>query len=346
MKKLIAIAIAAVIVPSAAIASGPTLYGKVHMGVNYFDNDSKSVANGGVGEYKSMNLTSSSSRIGVKGSEDLGNGLKVGFLMEWSVGMDGGGDLGQRNRGLSLSGGFGTVLFGRWDSPMKKLNGKVEFFSDKVGDMDNVTRNKSYIDGRRNNVIMYTTPKMSGFSSSIAYYLDTQNATGDDTDNRSLVSANGIYSNGPLMVGAGFSKMYAADSSSDKDEVDWRLGATYKIGSAKLGGSFTDINDGLGIADNDFKVYTLSGSYGFDNNSVRAQYVHKTEGMVDDEAATWAIGFDHNMSKRTSTYIAYSQAHNGDQATVVPYAKTGNSANNADADSTPKGLTVGIIHKF
>jgi len=346
MKKLIAIAMAAAVAPSAAIASGPTLYGKIHMGINYLDNDSKSVANGGVGEYKSMSLTSVFSRIGVKGTEDLGSGLKVGFLMEWQVGMDGSRDLSQRNRGINLSGGFGKILFGRWDSPMKKLNLKVEFFSDKLGDLDNVTRGKSYIDGRHNNAIIYYTPKLDGFSASIAYYLDTTNATGDDTDNQNIISGNVIYTNGPLLVGVGYNRVNAADSGTEEDEEDWRLGATYKFGAAKIGGSFTLFNDGLGINKNDFEVYSLSGSYGFGNNSVRAQYVHKTEGLDDDEAATWAIGFDHTMSKRTSAYVAYSQAHNGDQANAVPYAKINNGQNDADADSTPKGITVGLIHKF
>jgi len=344
MKKLIAITLAAAIVPSAAMAS-PTLYGKIHMGINYLDNDSKSVANGGVGEYSSMSLTSVFSRIGFKGSEQLGNGLKVGYLMEWQVGVDGSRDWSQRNRGINLSGSFGTILFGRWDTPMKRLNLKFEFFSDKVGDLDNVTLGKSYIDGRHNNAIIYTTPKWEGFVSNIAYYPDT-NATGDDTDNQNIISGNIIYTNGPLLVGLGYNRVNAADDSTEEDETDWRIGATYKFGSAKIAGSFTLFNDGLGISKNDFEVYSISGSYGFGNNAIRAQYVHKTEGLDDDESATWAIGFDHNMSKRTSAYIAYSQAHNGKQANAVPYAKTNNGRNEADPDSTPKGFTLGLIHKF
>lgn len=344
MNKLIAIALATSLSPVMAFAS-PTLYGKIHMGFNHLDNDSKSVANGGVGEYSSFSLTSPFSRIGFKGNEYLSNGIHVGYLMEWQVGMDGSNDLNQRNRGISLSGGFGKLLFGRWDTPMKQLNGRVEFFSDKVGDMDNVTIGQSYIDGRHNNAIMYTTPDISGLSSSIAYYPDTS-AVGDDTDNQNIVSGNVIYNRGPLMLGLGYNRVNAAEQSNEEDETDWRLGATYQMGATKIGGSFTLFKDGLGISKNDFEVYTLSGSYGFGNNAIRAQYVHKTEGLTDDEAATWAIGIDHNMSKRTSAYIAYSQALNGEQANVVPYAKTNNGKNEADNDSSPKGLTFGLIHKF
>jgi|GEM_PF-1212888 len=345
MNKLIALALAAAMVPSAALAS-PTLYGKIHMGINYLDNDSKSVADGGVGDYSSMSLTSAFSRLGFKGTEQLDNGLQAGFLFEWQVGVDGSRDLSQRNRGVHLSGNFGKILFGRWDTPMKKLNGKVEFFSDKVGDIDNVTIGKSYIDGRHNNAIIYSTPKWDGFTSSVAYYLDTDNASGDDTDNQNIISANIIYTNGPLLLGLGYNHVNAADNGNEEDETDWRLGGTYNMGSMKIGGSFTLFNDGLGISKNDFKVYTLSGSYNFGNNSLRAQYVHKTEGLDDDETATWAIGFDHNMSRRTSAYVAYSQAHNGNQASAVPYAKTNNGKNEADPDSTPKGFTLGLIHKF
>lgn len=345
MKKLTAIAIATVIAPTAALASGPVMYGKIHMGLNYFDNDSKSVAQGGVGEYSSMSLSSNSSRLGVKGSEDLGNGLKVGYKMEWQVGVDGSKDWSQRNRGISLSGGFGKVLLGRWDTPMKKLNGKVEMFGDTVGDMDSVTKGKSSIDGRKNNMIMYSTPKMSGFSATLGYVLDT-NASGDDTDNEHLLSANAMYKNGPLLVGAGFSKIYAADTSSKEDETDWRIIASYKMGKAKVAASFTDINNGKGSDGNDFEVYTLGGKVGFGNNAVKMQVVHKTEGLVDDEATVWTLGLDHKMSKRTKAYIAYSMVNNGDNASVVPYAKSGNGMNDADADSAARGFTIGLVHKF
>ena len=70
MKKLIAITLAAAIVPSAAMAS-PTLYGKIHMGINYLDNNSKSVANGGVGEYSSMSLTSVFPELDLKDQSNL-----------------------------------------------------------------------------------------------------------------------------------------------------------------------------------------------------------------------------------------------------------------------------------
>ena len=106
MKKLIAAAVAAaVIAPAGAIAAGPTLYGKLHMSLDNLDNNGSSTAGN---KYDEWALSSNSSRIGVKGSEDLGNGMKVGYLIEWGISMDGDdSELTQRNRAITLSGDWG-----------------------------------------------------------------------------------------------------------------------------------------------------------------------------------------------------------------------------------------------
>lgn len=124
---MIPLAIAAAILPVSVMASGPVLYGKIHFSLGSFDNGGSAAAGN---EYKDTNLASNSSRVGVKGSEDLGNGLKVGYKIEWGISADGSnGDMGQRNRGITIGGGFGTIVLGRWDTPMKSLGyGTTGFF--------------------------------------------------------------------------------------------------------------------------------------------------------------------------------------------------------------------------
>ncbi len=344
MKKIIAAAVAAAIIaPATAMASGPTLYGKLHMGLGYLSNDAP------VAEYKSMNLASNSSRIGVKGSEDLGNGLKAGYLIEWSVGMDGGGDLGQRNRAVTLSGGFGTALLGRWDTPMKSLGRKVDMFGERYGDVRQLTRSNAAIDNRQNNVIAYVTPNMGGFSGTLAYVIDVTSATGDN-DDLDAFSANGIYSNGPILVGAAYTNVMAFDSLGLENEVDWRIAGSFKTGAMKIAAGYTDISDGGGANGNDYNVWQIGGSFGFGSNAIKAQYADKSEGLSssDDGAKVYAIGFEHTMSKRTMVYVDYGRLDNDDGSNIGFMAGIGNGSGvpAGGAGSTPDGFGVGIIHKF
>jgi len=341
MKKLIAAAVAtAVIAPMTAVAAGPTLYGLVHMSVGYYDDDTK-------GGYSSMNVASNSSRMGIKGSEDLGNGLKVGYQYEWAVGVDGNAqDMAQRNRGITVSGGFGTALLGRWDTPMKSLGYKANIFGQRSGDMLSLTRaGTSAIDNRQNNVIAYVSPNMSGAQAKLAYVTDVTSATGDDTDNDAF-SGTLTYSNGPLFLGAGYTQVMAfAD-----DEKDYRLVASYKAGAFKVAGAYTDINNGNGVKDQDYNVWLISGQYTFGNNTIKAQYVDKSEGLSnsDDDAQNWAIALDHKMSKRTMAYVEYGQLNNGKGSALNSYQRTGSGVGMGSpaAGKDPSGLAVGIIHKF
>ena len=208
MKKLLAAAVAAaVIAPASVMAAGPTLYGKIHSSIDMHDNNGDSQTNT---KYDEWSVNTNSSRIGVKGSEDLGNGMKVGYLIEWGVSMDGdSNDLTQRNRAITLSGDWGTGLVGRWDTPFKTVGRKLDLFGDKIGDTRNLSKFGTS-DNRANNVLAYVTPNMNGFSATVAYVFDAgtnvnggADGSGDNSDANAW-SFNAIYDNGPMMLALGY----------------------------------------------------------------------------------------------------------------------------------------------
>src|SRR5688572_6626849 len=134
-KKLIALAIAsAFAAPGVALAQGSsvTIYGTFNVDFENVERDDSSspgttpntmvpaASITGI-DFKSRNrVTSNSSNVGFRGTEDLGNGLKGIFQVESSLNIDtGGGNLGGRNTHIGLSGPWGTVFYGQWDTPYK-----------------------------------------------------------------------------------------------------------------------------------------------------------------------------------------------------------------------------------
>ena len=381
MKKLIAAAVAAaVIAPASVMAAGPTLYGKIHMSIDYKDNNTSN--NVGV-KYKEWGLNTNSSRIGVKGSEDLGNGMKVGYLIEWGVNMDGdtaNNNLNERNRAVTLSGDWGTGLVGRWDTPMKTLGRKLDLFGDQIGDTRTINRhvgtaNNGTLDNRANNVAAYVTPNMNGFTATVAYVFDAGtgvNLAGDDSD-ASAWSFNAIYKNGPLMAGVAYVD-YNEDGQvpigglkpATLDNASaWRAGASYKFGDLKVVASYTDMSSQNFVKDIDPSVWTLGAAYTMGNNVIKFQYSDRDDSGLKtcnggntgagtgvlkckDGVSMWSIGLDHKMSKRTTVYAAYADMDNDKNSNSAVWTRSGHDgegnspARGNDADA----FSVGIIHKF
>jgi predicted porin len=183
-KKLLAIAVAAGLAAPAAALADVTIYGKFNMGLGYAynDGDDATVVDPDFGtltttEDKGMQVMSNSSRIGFKGSEDLGGGLSVIWQTETLVdpNNDTSGRFSGRNTFLGLSTGFGKVFVGRYDTPSKTNARKVDFFGDQFGDSRSIIRGDAYgvggslsgagepdLDQRRTNTINYQSPKFAG----------------------------------------------------------------------------------------------------------------------------------------------------------------------------------------
>ena len=154
MKKILSLAIAAALVAPVAAMAEATVYGKAHMVIQNTSEDD------GTDEVDVWSVDSIDSRVGVKGSEDLGGGLKAVYKFEFKVNLDDGSGLGDRNQYVGLAGGFGTLLLGRHDTPLKMSQGKFDQFGDVAGDIKSVIPGEDRVD----NVIAYVSPSMDGLS--------------------------------------------------------------------------------------------------------------------------------------------------------------------------------------
>lgn len=212
MKKTL-IALAAV-ASTSVFAQNVTLYGVADVGIKNDGNTTKYVTG--------INGTP---RIGVKGSEDLGGGLKANFLMETAVDMStgtAGTVFGQRGATVGLSGSFGSIDAGaRMLTPSFWASAAID-----ASTTNNYSLNHYSAATRLDNVMAYTG-KFGGLTARAALVMSDNNASG-----KNLVDVSGVYAAGPLTVSGAYSDNGALDG--------YFIGAAYNMGMAKLSASYVD----------------------------------------------------------------------------------------------------------
>jgi predicted porin len=358
-KSLIALAIAGVVAaPAFAATSNVDIYGQFRVSVDHLSGLSSTSPSG-------WGMNDETSRIGLKGSEDLGGGLKA--IYQWETGFDPGtngslstgtvattaaGGLGtQRNTFVGLSGGFGTVLAGRHDTPYK-LGGSADLFADTLADAQN-TGARCIIceDLRVSNAIAYVSPEVSGFHGAIAIIPGNfQQSTATTKSLNSLSDAYsmvGVYANGPLKATAAYENLghvagngvLATNSGS---QSAWKLNGSYAIGDVTLGATYESIDkiggDTTGANGTKMKDYLLSAAYGMGPITLAAQYGVRNPNGDSNSLKDTTLGVVYAMSKRTNTYVGYAH-YKAD-------ANTSATGLGADNGKTLNALTMGMNHSF
>lgn len=284
-KSLIALAVLAASGASFA-QSTVTAYGIVDafLGVVTNDNGTTSLSqtvlnSGGV----------SGSRWGLKGSEDLGGGLKANFKLEQGFNVDSGsataGQAFSRYSYVGFSGGFGEVKLGKTGTAYDDVNGASDaVFDSALSPMNSIFKSTGY-NWNPANTIYYQAPSFSGFSGAVSYSLgeDKTAAVGAS----SITGLNLTYGAGPLAVQFGYQ---TEDSNATSNDTNFtRLGASY-----------------------DFGVAAVKANYGKTSNI----------GNVNGADATdWQIGVDYPVSKALT--LSASLAQSSDNVTAGDFTRKG-----------------------
>lgn len=294
--------------------------------------------------------------IGFSGSEDLGGGLKAEFALESFLAADTGGTLNNNGGGfwgraswVGLSGSFGKVTIGQYDNPLFTFGYTYDPFGSSMA-FSPTMRHYNYIgqtgfgagfDTGWVNSITYETPNLSGFTG-VAQYAFKETTLNEAKNGFSLA---GFYNAGPLSLSA----VYVQGGLSNTPGLAWlqddkvfALGGSYDFGVAKLFANYTQIKVTKGLAsptlisdlpfgDAKDKIWQLGVSVPVGAGSILASYgqakvkVDDLDGSSTDKV--FSLGYDYNLSKRTDTYVVYSNNKQTD-------FKTGNS------------FVVGIRHNF
>lgn len=355
-KSLIAIAVVGAF--SAPAFAATTLYGTLDAAVvNVSNTNEKSqmtVVSGGLAP----------SLIGVKGAEDVGDGLNVVYQAEFMLDSQDASSIGSatmaaRQKLLGLSGSFGTVAAGYLQTTGFDFATKFDPTADSsVSALQNMTAgHANFLIGsnatatRAQRALAYISPNMSGFSVALNYSTalaglgnaGVSNAKPDQNVTATLVSAN--YDNGPLAVGG----VYAATSvqaNTNANEKEYSLGASYDFGAAKLLGTYQSTSNSMaGTAGNTDKIYSLSGVIPAGPGAVVLGYAHANIGTVNDANGTsYTAAYLHNLSKTATLYGALSRTTNGTNGTFSVDNGAVAAAQGASASSTL--VAVGLKKSF
>jgi len=285
-------ALTALLTAPLAAANGPIdgkIYGKINVSVVNSDD--------------SWELKSNASRIGLKGSTEISEGLSVFYKTEFEVCVDDGdckgNTIGQRNIFAGIKGQYGSLLAGKNDTPTKQAQKKIDLFNDSVGDI-----NKTFAgENRMSNIIAYTTPKYGNFSASYAV-MPSEDVNGGLADSKSY-SVN--YKKDGLYVAV------AADSNV-KDADILRIVSQYKIDAWKLGLMYQDseeLEDGVIM---EKSGYFASAAYKSGNVTYKAQYGVNEADNSNAEDTTLSLGADLKLAKKTKAYVFYTDNDNSKAA--------------------------------
>ena len=247
--------------------AGAEVYGKINVSTQFnstnTDDGTAAATNGDIVD--NTTLESNASRFGVKASTDLGEtGLKAVAKIEYEVfaddGVDGssGDELKQRNIYGGIQGDFGTVIAGKFDTPMKESQGKVDLFNDLLlGDINNVLL---VGETRADNIMMYSTPKMeSGIAAHIAVM------DGEDSGNETIAYQD---------ENSDFADYVSASITYDSDLL--YLALAHDTGSAPAG---TTVNATSGA-----EITRLTGQVKLMDNQLALGAIYQVAESADNNA--------------------------------------------------------------
>ena len=348
-KSLIALAVLAA--SGAAMAqSSVTLYGVLDTGLTYSKGEESVYGMTHVGG-------NVNSRLGFRGVEDLGNGLKATFNLEAGMGVDDGTDYFtgsgmafRRTSTVGLEGGFGSVRLGRMLTSSYLAVSRYDAFGDTgIGASLAWNGTETGYAPRTENAISYTSPNFSGFKIGAEYGFGEQQKASDSR----YVGIGATYDNGPLSLGLGVDRLNGDTQNNtqwDENQTTWHLGGSYNFGVAKLLGfyketKFKETGLNAGNDSTKFKTFGLGvtapvGAAG----EVRASYNNYKISDDNGKADQLSLGYVHNLSKRTALYGTYAYIKNKDG---LAFQLNGAMAGAGLKDGEKQhGLQLGVRHAF
>lgn len=334
--------------PSMLSSTKIEIYGVGHLSFDSIDN----------GQNTTSKIASNSSRIGIKASTEISDGLTI--LGQYEAGVDltgtgyddgNGGDFDSnaalftsaRDSFVGIKGNFGTVLAGNLPAVNQWMY-DYNLFADQVGDVGNIWGPAGVGVDRASDTIAYFIPSfVEGLSGDIAYVSDLSDFNDGDSVTAILVKAN--YENSGLKLGVGY--LSVDDDLSANDASDLAITGSYTMGNFSIGGGYV-MSENVGGGNTDRDSYSIGGSYTMNNATLKTQYTAVEDDVADSDASMIAVGLDYALSKNTTIYVAYAQTDNDALAAYNSnnwgHGKAAYGSPAAGDDS--QTISGGLVYKF
>lgn len=278
---------------SIAVEAGVTVYGIADADFVYRSNHTISGVNG------QHRIDGIHSRFGFRGVEDLGNGIKAGFVIERGVQLDTNAESFNRQSLVWLGGRFGRLSLGRQYSPRHLLMVRLDPFQVRPGTKMN-TIYKSYGDVRIDNAVVYNSPNIRGF---MMMGMFSVNRNGEEKNrgdgNIRFWALSPRYSKGALDVQLNYHERKPDTSNANMTRV-WDLAGGYNFKLIKVSG-FYGIVKSTGVQD--VRHWMIGGNIPVGSaGKVLLSYVEADDRIEDKQEHQVGLGYFHSLSKRTELY--------------------------------------------
>ena len=311
MKKTLIVAAVSVLVAGSALAqSSVTVYGRLNVTAESIERNGK----------KTKELVNNASRLGFKGTEDLGGGLKANFLLEHRFNVDTGTPTGAFWAGdsyVGLSGGFGAVRLGRITS--EAYYATADYIS--MNNHDTGTSSDAFYAylGNNQNKIAYNTNSLGGLVVHAAI------AAGEGNRAAKVLDLAATYDIGSLSLGFGYEK-------NDLNANQYAIRGLYTAGPFVFGAYVQKDKNGYGANFGNRTTFRLTGAYNVGNSEFHVGYgdAGAYSRVANSGAEQLVLGYNYNLSKRTKVYGYYTDVDNG-RANIYGNLTT---------------LAVGVRHNF
>jgi predicted porin len=400
-KKLIALAVGGAIgaigAPTVALAqsSTVTLSGTINVLYGYFDNGGAGFSTpvqtstvAGNAKVRTDSMANSEGEWVLKGQENLGGGMAAHFMCSTTFDpvAASASNMCGRNSYIGLKGNFGNVYFGNYDTPIKTMMANYRPFAltypvgagllfNQSGSNVTNTSDATSFSRRQNRLVTYAMPTMNGFDAQFAYSTAneaTGNTSASTIQKPRLWSAMVNYTNGPLMLGAGYERHIDYNPAAQATytggrDNSYQLGAAYTfMGSLKVSAMYANLKyetaGGTDLSQNNYGLYAdwaISGPHriraGYSNmGSTKGSFAGTTTagttlgtltgngGAGQTGAQKYHFEYAYALSKRTEWSLGYARQNN-DRSANIP---VGTGSNTPNFGETQSYVGMRIKHAF
>ncbi|MCY7315270.1 MAG: porin [Rubrivivax sp.] len=347
-KSLLALAALTAFAGAASAQSSVTLFGLIDLSAN-------NIKNGNQSQKLLSSNQLASNRLGFRGVEDLGGGLRAGFWLEGGMNNDegtgtatGGGQNWQRRSTISLMGGFGEIRLGRDYTPTFWNHTIFDpFGTNGVGAVTNLMTMQgttSVFNGgattlvRANNSIGYFLPALGGV------YGQVMVAAGEGAVGNKYLGGRLGYAGGPINIAVAYGK---TEITPTRDQVGINVGASFNFGFMTLmaQGHKYEV-DLVGGTNRDQTNWMVAATVPFGASTLKVSYGDASSNGTDRDATQIAVGYQYDLSKRTAIYATASRINNDGNAVTGARVAVGSGPALQSGGQTSTGYNLGVRHSF